>query len=195
MHMFPFYRWEKRRVLCALSLSLSFKGSHQRHIEVPRRGVESELQLPAFDTATATWDWSHVCDLHQSSQQRRIGSPTHRARPGIEPVSLWLLVRFTSTEPQRELPCLCSLQKCVLLVPRRIYFFWLICIRVPCGSFIPQYLSAYQVPDPVSDLMLWQVGCRRVAEGPVLKGICHGRRTAKTLRKSLLFSSQVWQVP
>ena len=31
-------------------------------------------------------------------------SLTHRARPGIEPVSSWILVRFVSTEPRRELP-------------------------------------------------------------------------------------------
>ena len=31
-------------------------------MEVPRLGVESELQL----LATATWDLSHICDLHHS---------------------------------------------------------------------------------------------------------------------------------
>ena len=31
------------------------------------------------------------------------GSLTHWARPGIEPSSSWILVRFPSTEPQREL--------------------------------------------------------------------------------------------
>ena len=41
-------------------------------MEIPRLGVESELQLPAYTTATATPDSSHVCDLHHSSQQRRI---------------------------------------------------------------------------------------------------------------------------
>ena len=28
------------------------------------------------------------------------GSLTHRTRPGIEPVSLWMLVRFVSNEPR-----------------------------------------------------------------------------------------------
>ena len=32
-------------------------------MEVPRLGVESELQLPAYATATATQNPSHVCDL------------------------------------------------------------------------------------------------------------------------------------
>ena len=43
-----------------------FLGSHMQHMEVPRLGVESELQLPAYATATATWDLSHVCNLHHS---------------------------------------------------------------------------------------------------------------------------------
>lgn len=43
-----------------LSLSLflfwSFLGPHLRHTEVPKLGVESELQLPAYTTATAMPD-------------------------------------------------------------------------------------------------------------------------------------------
>ena len=35
-------------------------------MEVPRLGVESELQLPAYTIATATPDLSHVFDLHHS---------------------------------------------------------------------------------------------------------------------------------
>ena len=33
-----------------------FLGPHLRHVDVPRLGVESELQLPAYTTATATLD-------------------------------------------------------------------------------------------------------------------------------------------
>ena len=50
-------------------------------------------------TATVMWDWSCVCDLQYSSWQL----PTHWARPGIMLVSSWILVRFITTEPQREL--------------------------------------------------------------------------------------------
>ena len=32
-------------------------------MEVPRLGVESELQLPTYTTATAKSELSHVCDL------------------------------------------------------------------------------------------------------------------------------------
>jgi len=49
-------------------------------MEVPKIGVQSELQLPA--TAIATPDLSHVCDLHQSSQQHRIADPLSKARDG-----------------------------------------------------------------------------------------------------------------
>ena len=41
-------------------------------MEVPRLGAESELQLPAYATATATQDPSHACSLHHSSWQHRI---------------------------------------------------------------------------------------------------------------------------
>ena len=53
---------------------------HPWHMEVPRLGVELELQMPAYTTATATWDPSHVCDLHHSSQQCRILNPLSEAR-------------------------------------------------------------------------------------------------------------------
>ena len=59
---------------------LVFLGLHLRHMEVPRLGGESELQLPAYATATATRDLSCVCNLHHSSQQCRIPDPPSEAR-------------------------------------------------------------------------------------------------------------------
>ena len=59
---------------------LVFLGLHPQHMEVPRLGIELELQLPAYITATATWDPSRVCDLYHSSQQRRIPDPLSKAR-------------------------------------------------------------------------------------------------------------------
>ena len=55
-------------------------GPHVWHMEIPRLGVESELQLPAYTTATATRDRSHICDLHLSSRQRQILNPLSKAR-------------------------------------------------------------------------------------------------------------------
>ena len=40
----------------------------------------SELQLPAYTTATATLDLSSVCDLHHSLQQHWILNPQSEAR-------------------------------------------------------------------------------------------------------------------
>ena len=51
-----------------------------QHMEVPRLGVESELQLPAYTIATATRDPSCVCDLHHSSWQCWILNPLSEAR-------------------------------------------------------------------------------------------------------------------
>ena len=55
-----------------------FLGPHLRHTEVPRLGVKLELKLPA--TATATWDLSHILDLHHSSRQCWILNPLSDAR-------------------------------------------------------------------------------------------------------------------
>ena len=57
-----------------------FLGPHQWHMEVPRLGIELELQLPAYATAIATGDLSHICDLHHSSQQGQIPNPLSEAR-------------------------------------------------------------------------------------------------------------------
>ena len=65
---------------CHLFIYLVFLGPHPWHIEVPRLGIESELQLPAYATTTATWDLSHVCNLHHSSEQCQVLNPLRKAR-------------------------------------------------------------------------------------------------------------------
>ena len=49
-------------------------------MEVPRLGVKSELQLPAYTTGTARHDPSHLFKLHPSSQQHQILNPLSGAR-------------------------------------------------------------------------------------------------------------------
>ena len=49
-------------------------------MEVPRLGVESELQLLACAMATAMQDLSLVYELHHSSQQCQIPDPLSEAR-------------------------------------------------------------------------------------------------------------------
>ena len=50
------------------------------HTDVPRLGVELELQLPAYTPATATQDPSCICDLHHSSQGCWIPNSLSEAR-------------------------------------------------------------------------------------------------------------------
>ena len=91
----------RRSRICILLLLIYFffLGLHPRHMEVPRRGVDLELQLPAYTTATVMPDLSHICAPAHSND----GSLTHWARPGIEPSNSWFLVGCISTAPQREL--------------------------------------------------------------------------------------------
>ena len=65
--------------VCLFCLFL-FLGPHGWHIEDPRLGVQYELQLPGYTTATAIWDPSRVCDPHHSSWQWRIPDPLSEAR-------------------------------------------------------------------------------------------------------------------
>ena len=53
---------------------------HTQDMEVPRLGAKSELQLPAYTTATAMWDLSHVCDVHHSSRKCWLLDPLSEAR-------------------------------------------------------------------------------------------------------------------
>ena len=69
-------------------------------MEIRRLGLESELYLPAYATATATPDPSHVWNLHHSWWQCQILNPLSEARD--LPCNL-ILVRFITTEPWQEL--------------------------------------------------------------------------------------------
>ena len=60
-----------------------FLRPHLQHVEVPGLEVESKLQLLAYTISTATWDPSHVCNLHHSSWQRWILNPLSKARDQI----------------------------------------------------------------------------------------------------------------
>ena len=55
-------------------------GPQPQHMEVPRLGAKSELQLLACAPATATPDLSHVCNPHHSSWQRWILNLLSEAR-------------------------------------------------------------------------------------------------------------------
>ena len=53
---------------------------HPQHMQVPRLGVELELWLLAYATATSTPDPSHLYNLHHSSLQHWILNPLSGAR-------------------------------------------------------------------------------------------------------------------
>ena len=78
---------------------------HPWHIEVPRLGVEPELQLLAYTTATATQDLSCFCDLNHSSGQHQIPNPLSEARDRTHILIDTSQIRFhcTMTMTQRNL--------------------------------------------------------------------------------------------
>ena len=63
------------------------------HVEVPKLGAESELELPAYAT-----------------DHRNTGSLTHWAKPGNEFMSSWIPVWFVTPEPQWDLPASTTLK-------------------------------------------------------------------------------------
>ena len=64
-------------------------------------GVKSELQLPAYTTATAMPDLSHVCDLHHSSWQHQGPDPLSEDK---DETCVFMDTSQVSTVPQEELP-------------------------------------------------------------------------------------------
>ena len=88
-----------------------------QHMEVPRLGVGQSYscqptpqpQQHEIQATSATYITAHS----------NTGSPTHWARSGIEPASLWILVGFVSTEPWWELPKH-FLSRCFIDLPFRL---------------------------------------------------------------------------
>ena len=74
-----------------------FLGLRPQHMEVPRLGVKSKLQLRAYATAIATQDPNHVCDLHHSLGQHQIFNPLNEARDGTHNLMVPSWIRFHCT--------------------------------------------------------------------------------------------------
>ena len=67
-------------------------GSHLQNMEVSRLGVNLELQLLTYATATAMLDPSHSATY--TAAHGNAGSLTHWSRPGIKPAFSWVIVEF-----------------------------------------------------------------------------------------------------
>ena len=63
----PHADWSPDTCLFFYLLIFFFLWLHLRHMEEPRLGVKSELQLPAYTTAIATRDLDRIGSLHHSS--------------------------------------------------------------------------------------------------------------------------------
>ena len=83
--------WIPRLFVCLFVLGL-----HLRHMEVPRLGSNRSYscQPTTQPQPHGIWALSVTC-----TQLTAAGSLTHWARPGIEPVSSWILFGFVTTEP------------------------------------------------------------------------------------------------
>ena len=79
---------------------------HLRHMEVSRLGVELELQLPVYATATAMPDPNRVCDLYHSSRQHWIPNPLSEAgdRTPMLMDTSWVLNALSHNENGLRVP-------------------------------------------------------------------------------------------
>ena len=76
---------------------LGFGGTHLQHMEVPRLGVELELQLPQ-PLHLGIWVASETC----TAAHGNAGPLIYSVGPGIKPSSSWIPVEFVTAEPQWE---------------------------------------------------------------------------------------------
>ena len=95
-----------------------FLGPHPWHMEVPRLGSNwshSPCRPTPQPQQHRIWAMSATCTIAHSNTR----SLTHWARPGIEPVSSWILVRFVTLWATRGTLGISFLNKCSIEV-----FLW-----------------------------------------------------------------------
>ena len=116
------------------------------------------------------WIIAVAADLHTEPCLRpttahgNTGSLTHWARPGIEPVSSWILVRFISAAPQQELLLKVLLHavgaaKTNKQTKTEIYFsqFW----RLGSKIKMPLWLNPHESPLQFADCQVIVFSCGR----------------------------------
>ena len=98
--MVMLYFLDVSMVISQTSFFLFFLGPHPQHREVPRQGLNrsyisgptSQPQQCRIRAVSATCTAAHG----------NTGSLTHWVRPGIKPISSWILVGLVSTVPQKD---------------------------------------------------------------------------------------------
>ena len=113
----------ERKIKCSCIFSsppapyFAFLRLNLQHMEVPRLGVEWELQLLAYitATATATWDLSLIYNLPHSSWQCQIPGPLGEARHPA------CLIMNTS----QICFCCATMFMCSCIFQVIFFFFWL----------------------------------------------------------------------
>ena len=113
-------------------------------MEVPRLGIELELQLLAYTTAKAMPEPSHIC----LQLVGNTGSVFHLVRSGIEPTSSWILAVFLTHWAIMGTPnmiffvlIVCSLNYFLLLIlvcllPFCLHCLCIITLHIPLFYFI-----------------------------------------------------------
>ena len=133
-------------------------------MEVPRLGVEFELQLPARPQPQQRQIWAESATY--STAHGNFRSPTCWARPGIAPKSSWILVGFISAAPQWEqlkfliiVDLQCSVNFCciakwpVSYIHLYTFFFHLILRAVPAQ--VLRYSSLCYTAGSPSSYLKW----------------------------------------
>ena len=80
-----------------------FRATHPQYMEVPRLGVQSNWSCNCWPTPQPQQHSIWAVSANYTTAHSNTGFWTHRARPGTEPGSSWMLVRVVFTEPQWKL--------------------------------------------------------------------------------------------
>uniref|UniRef100_A0A8D0NWU8 Neurolysin, mitochondrial n=1 Tax=Sus scrofa TaxID=9823 RepID=A0A8D0NWU8_PIG len=128
-------------------------------MEVPRLGVQSELQLPDYTTASAMLGLSYICDLHHSSQQCPILNPVSEARDRTR--ILMDTSRFRYPEPQQNsqyyiFVLTLDQQKCLIFIP------FLTLLRVGGSGILLRMTLGREAMSPLQAMSSYTVDGRNV---------------------------------